>query len=98
MTIGGQAVLRMLDLERQMQWTPIAQSPLTGRAPSNVLIFELQGGNRAMLRPSGTEPKLKYYFYAATPARLQNDLVEAKTQAFEVLERMVEDLTGSSDC
>jgi phosphomannomutase len=51
-----------------------------------------------MLRPSGTEPKLKYYFYATAPARLQSALVEAKTQAFEVLERMIEDLTQSSDC
>jgi len=97
-TIGGQAVLCMLDLERQVQWTPIGLSPLAGRARSNVLIFELQGGHRVMLRPSGTEPKLKYYFYATAPTRLRDDLAEAKKQAFEVLERMVEDLIPSSDC
>jgi phosphomannomutase len=30
--------------------------------PSDVLIFELEGGSRVIVRPSGTEPKIKYYF------------------------------------
>jgi len=95
--IGGQALLRMLDFERKLQWTPLAQSPLGGRASSNVLVFELQGGHRAMMRPSGTEPKLKYYFYAAASARVGHDLIEAKKQAREVLEGMVEDLLNQSN-
>ncbi|NNE18343.1 MAG: hypothetical protein HKN10_07695, partial [Myxococcales bacterium] len=76
-----------------------AVSPLVARAPSNLLVFELRGGHRAMMRPSGTEPKLKYYYYAAAPARLRQDLSEAKRQAVAVLDRMVEDLvTQSNDC
>ena len=89
---------RMLDLERQVQRTPMGVSPLTGRAASNVLIFELEGGHQAMLRPSGTEPKLKYYFYATAPTSTQADLAESKKRAFAVLESMVEDFTRSSDC
>jgi len=27
----------------------------------NVLAMELEGGHRVMLRPSGTEPKIKFY-------------------------------------
>lgn len=30
--------------------------------PSNVLVFELEGGSRVIARPSGTEPKIKFYF------------------------------------
>ena len=30
--------------------------------PSNVLAYELEGGGRVTARPSGTEPKIKYYF------------------------------------
>lgn len=97
-TIGGLAVLRMLDLQRQREWTPLGVSPLQGRAPCNVLVFELQGGHQAMLRPSGTEPKLKYYFYATAPMRPGADLTEAKRKACDVLDRLVEDLTVSSDC
>ena len=96
--IGGQPVLRMLDLERQVQWTPAGVAPFTKLAPSNVVIFELEGGHRAMLRPSGTEPKLKYYFYAAAPARSRGDLHASKKHAFDMLERVAEDLTHSNNC
>ena len=96
--IGGQPVLRMLDLERQVQWTPTGVTPFTKLAPSNVVIFELEGGHQAMLRPSGTEAKLKYYFYATAPAHAHDDLGKAKKQALAVLERMAEDLTRSSSC
>jgi phosphomannomutase len=87
----------MLDLERQVQWTAVGVTPFAKLAPSNVIIFELAGGHRAMLRPSGTEPKLKYYFYATAPAHLRNELGESKRHAFDVLERMIEDVTRSND-
>jgi phosphomannomutase len=96
--IGGQGVLRMLDLERQVQWTPAGVTSFAELAPSNVLIFELEGGHRAMLRPSGTEPKLKYYFYATAPASTRGDLVESKRRALEVLERIARDLSRPNDC
>lgn len=96
-TIGGVPVLRMLDLARQQQWTPAGQSPFNEFAPSNVLIFELEGGHRAMVRPSGTEPKLKYYFYAFAPLRVRLDLPASKQAATAVLNAMVDDLIPSSD-
>ena len=96
--IGGQPVLRMLDLGRQVQWTPGGVTPFTELAPSNVVIFELEGGHRAMLRPSGTEPKLKYYFYASGPVPAGVDFAESKERALTTLERMVEDLIRSNDC
>jgi len=96
--IGGQAVRRMLDLERQVQWTPWGVTPFLDLGVSNVVIFELEGGHRAMLRPSGTEPKLKYYFYATAPVHARSDLEESKKHAFDVLEHMVEDLTRSNNC
>ena len=33
-----------------------------GFAPSNVLYFELAGGGFFVIRPSGTEPKIKFYY------------------------------------
>ncbi len=95
-TVGGHRVLRMLDLERQIVRTPDGDYPATDRVPSNLLIFELEGGHRAMLRPSGTEPKLKFYFYAAAPADAETTLEEQKRAARATLQAMVKDLTSAS--
>jgi phosphoglucomutase len=35
---------------------------------SDVFIFELADGSKAIARPSGTEPKIKFYFFLAAPA------------------------------
>jgi len=96
--IGGLAVVRTLDLDRQLQWTPLGVRPFADLPRSNVLVFELQGGHRLMLRPSGTEPKLKYYFYATAPRHADGGLSAAKASALAVLDRMVEDLRDASDC
>ena len=49
--------------------------------PSDVLVLELANGGRVVLRPSGTEPKLKVYFEATTGPCDQGGLVEARRWA-----------------
>ncbi len=92
--IGGRTVTAMIDLGRQVKWTPTAETPHDRLARSEVLIFELDGGHRVMVRPSGTEPKLKWYLYAYASSQL--GLSEARRRAAAVLERMAEDLRGTS--
>lgn len=36
---------------------------------SNVVLFDLEDGSRAVARPSGTEPKIKFYFFLAGEAQ-----------------------------
>ena len=43
-----------------------ARTPITLPA-SNVLTFDLEGGSRIIARPSGTEPKIKFYFDLREP-------------------------------
>ena len=64
----------------------------------SVLILKLEGGHRAMLRPSGTEPKLKYYFYAVGRVGNGDSLEAVKRDTRARLARMVNELTASSDC
>ena len=40
-----------------------------GLPPSNVVELSLSGAGRVIVRPSGTEPKVKFYFTAVAPER-----------------------------
>jgi len=54
-------------------------SAATGLPPANVLLYELEGGAAAIVRPSGTEPKIKTYF-----TTLGSSLEEAQAQKDEL--------------
>ncbi|MCE9667435.1 phospho-sugar mutase [Myxococcus stipitatus] len=69
--VGGDAVRAVLDYKRGVNGLP----------PSNVLALEMEGGGRVTLRPSGTEPKIKYYFeHKETPAAGE-PLAQARVRA-----------------
>lgn len=55
----------------------------TGLPAANVLTYDLEGGAQAIVRPSGTEPKIKTYF-----TTLGKDLAEAQAQKDELSEAM----------
>jgi phosphoglucomutase len=48
---------------------------------SNVLAFYLEGGCKAIVRPSGTEPKIKTYITAKAPTREEAEAIEKKIYA-----------------
>ena len=62
-TINGSAVTRLLDYELQVE-RDIATGKLQDieLPKSNVLQFILEDGSKISARPSGTEPKIKFYF------------------------------------
>lgn len=49
--------------------------------PSNVLVFELSGGSRVIARPSGTEPKIKFYYDVCEPMNEGEPMADADARA-----------------
>ncbi len=64
--IGGYKVTKVTDYKKPEE---------TGLPAANVLIYALEGGATVVVRPSGTEPKIKTYF-----TTLGKDLQEAQAQ------------------
>lgn len=62
--IGGVRVTAQRDYLAQTRTTASGIQPLTGLPISDVLYFELADGSAVVVRPSGTEPKVKLYMLA----------------------------------
>ena len=72
--IGGYAVVKVTDYKKPEE---------TGLPAANVLIYALEGGATVVVRPSGTEPKIKTYF-----TTLGKDLAEAEAQKVKLAESL----------
>jgi phosphomannomutase len=64
------------------------QVGVPGFPPSNVIAYELDGGSRVTLRPSGTEPKIKYYFELRELVRAGEPMAEARARALGRLQQL----------
>lgn len=69
-TIGAHKIAKAVDFKKSEE---------TGLPPANVLLYELENGATVIIRPSGTEPKIKAYF-----TTLGKDLAEAQAQKDEL--------------
>ena len=78
-TLGGRAVEQVRDLLDD-PWLPV----------TDALLFSLDGGSRVVMRPSGTEPKLKYYLEVVAP--VAGDLPGARRRADAALTDLTTDL------
>ena len=72
--IGGYKVVKVTDYENTAE---------TGLPAANVLVYALEGGATVIVRPSGTEPKIKTYF-----TTLGKDLAEAEAQKNKLAEAL----------
>lgn len=63
---------------------------VAGLPPSNVLAYELEGGGRVTLRPSGTEPKIKYYFELKETLAAGEPLEKARARGEARLQKLMD--------
>ena len=76
-SFGGFAVVEARDyLAGTVTYTRENKQGSTGYAPSDVLYYVLENGDKIVVRPSGTEPKIKIYILAhdECPERLARKL------------------------
>jgi phosphomannomutase len=86
--IGGLAVVSLKDYGRRVHRRSDGELPLT-LPKSNVLAYELEDGSRVTLRPSGTEPKIKYYFEVREPIQGDEPVTRARERGGARLDRIV---------
>lgn len=68
-----------------------------GLPRSNVLAFGLAGDGQVLLRPSGTEPKIKYYFELSDTVATTESIETARTRAHRRLETLVADFLSLAE-
>jgi len=69
-SFGGVRVARIRDVKTGKAWVPgrEAAAEKVDLPPSDVLQWYLEDGTMVTVRPSGTEPKIKYYVLCRTEA------------------------------
>ncbi|HEY2759285.1 MAG TPA: phospho-sugar mutase [Pirellulales bacterium] len=96
--LGGLSITRVRDYLQQRNLANAIYTPLTGVPQSDLLIFDLDpAGNRAAIRPSGTEPKLKFYLFAYDPPEQSADLASTKRRLSDRLAAVAADLQSAAD-
>jgi phosphomannomutase len=67
-----------------------------GLPPTDGLRYRLAGGARVVVRPSGTEPKLKCYLEVVVPVPSRDDLPAARETAASRLAALKRDFAGAA--
>jgi phosphomannomutase len=73
--LAGHAIDQVVDLSRGEAGLP----------PSDVLVFKLAGGRRVIMRPSGTEPKLKSYYEVRVEVGASEAIADARSRGLAEL-------------
>ena len=97
-SLGGMRVVAIRDYLNQVTLVPgSGTKPLDG-PHDDLVIFDLERvGNYAAVRPSGTEPKVKFYNFAYEPAEQLANLDDTKAELEERLTEIERDLAAVAE-
>lgn len=86
--IAGSKVVTVKDFQLLKQYTDGKESDLVMPAKSNVLQYFMEDGLKVSVRPSGTEPKIKFYFEIPgnmpTPADYEKATADALARVADI--------------
>lgn len=92
-SLGGMKVRQVRDyLNLTVRKPDGTSAPLAGAEQGDMVVLDFEAdGNFVAVRPSGTEPKVKYYMFAFEPAEQLANLDDAKRELNERLVRIETD-------
>jgi phosphoglucomutase len=92
-TINGSPVVKLLDYELRKGTNPQTGEEWAIDLPkSNVLQFILEDGSSISARPSGTEPKIKFYFSVNTKLAGAAEFDKVNAALDEKIKAVIEDM------
>ena len=95
-SIAGLKLVQMRDYLTRQIFTPDGNSkPLDG-PKGDLVMLDLDGGNYVAVRPSGTEPKVKFYMFAYDTPEASADLELTKSAQVKRMKAMEADLKAYS--
>lgn len=93
-TMGGSKVVIVKDYQNLTEKNIVTGEvkPLDMPAKSNVLQYFTEDGSKVSVRPSGTEPKIKFYFEVKTPMKDASEWAKANAEADKKIEQAAKDM------
>ena len=92
-SLAGSRVVKLLDYQQQQSTDLLTGATAPIRLPkSNVLQFITEDGSKVSARPSGTEPKIKFYFSVNTKLETVEGFEAARQAARDKIQAIISEM------
>ncbi|NAZ97730.1 phospho-sugar mutase [Vibrio toranzoniae] len=88
--INGIAISVIEDLQSSLRFVMGGQTEAINLPSSDVLIYHLEDGSRIIVRPSGTEPKVKVYYETVTKFEGTETYDDTRLRGEEYMDKLIE--------
>ncbi|MEZ8043822.1 phospho-sugar mutase [Vibrio sp. 10N.222.54.F12] len=88
--INGVAISVIEDLQSSLRFIVGGATEAINLPASDVLIYHLEDGSRIIVRPSGTEPKVKVYYETVTKFEGTETYDDTRKRGEEYMDRLIE--------
>ncbi|HEY9123118.1 MAG TPA: phospho-sugar mutase [Bacteroidales bacterium] len=91
--LGGSKVAIVMDYQSQQTTNKITgETSVINQPKSNVLQFVNEAGDKVTVRPSGTEPKIKFYFSVSASMKDKSAFTETNAELEKKIAQITKDL------
>ena len=93
--LAGSKVVLVKDFQEQTAWNLVKdeKAEMTDIPKSNVLIYYTEDGTKVAIRPSGTEPKIKFYFSVKSNISSESEYAGQVDKLNHKIEQIKKDLS-----